>query len=58
VTVTVAEADLVESAWLVAVMVTVVLTETVGALNSPELETAPTVADKRPLCSRFRLLSR
>jgi hypothetical protein len=44
VTVTVAEAVLLVSAWLVAVTVTVVLADTVGAVNSPELETDPAVA--------------
>jgi len=45
VTVTVAEADWLVRAWLVAVTVTVVLVLTVGAVKSPELETEPAVAD-------------
>lgn len=44
VTVTVAEAVLLVSAWLVAVTVTVVMTVTVGAVKSPELDIEPAVA--------------
>jgi hypothetical protein len=46
VTVTVAEALWLGSAWLVAVTVTVVLALTVGAVKSPELETDPAAADQ------------
>jgi hypothetical protein len=42
----VTDAALVESAWLVAVTVTGVVAETLGAVNSPEELTVPTVADQ------------
>src|SRR5712692_5378229 len=44
VTLAVAEAAWLVSAWLVAVTVTLVLVLTVGAVKSPELETEPAVA--------------
>jgi hypothetical protein len=46
VTVSVAEAVWLVSAWLMAVTVTAVLEVTVGAVKSPELETDPAVADQ------------
>ena len=44
VTVTLAEAVFVESAWLVAVTVAVVVELTVGAVNNPPLEMVPAEA--------------
>ena len=43
-TVTLADADFVESAWLVAVTVAVVVELTVGAVNNPALEMVPAEA--------------
>ncbi len=45
-TVILAEAELDVSAWLVALTVTVVFEVTVGAVNSPEVEIDPALADQ------------